>query len=89
MYLTKEKRKDLIKKYSGSEIDTGNILAQISIFTFRINYLSVFLKSNKKDYNTKRSLIKIVGKRKKLLRYIEKTNIENYKNIIKNLSIRK
>lgn len=89
MYLTKKIKKEIFIKYGNSDIDTGNVKCQISLFTFRINYLSDYLKIHKKDINTKRALVKIVGKRKKLLRYIENIDKDVYKYTIKELGIRK
>ena len=89
MYLTKEKIQDIFKDNGSSEKDTGSIEGQIALFTTRINHLTDHLKSNKKDYNTERPLLKMVGKRKSLLSYLKNKNIERYRSIIKKLSIRK
>ena len=89
MYLTKEKIQDIFKENGSSEKDTGSIEGQIALFTARINHLTGHLESNKKDYNTERSLLKMVGKRKSLLSYLKNKNIERYRSIIKKLSIRK
>ena len=89
MYLTKEKIQDFFKDNGSSEKDTGSIEGQIALFTTRINHLTDHLKSNKKDYNTERSLLKMVGKRKSLLSYLKKKDINRYRAIIKKLSLRK
>ncbi len=89
MYLTKEKIQDIFKDNGSSEKDTGSIEGQIALFTTRINHLSDHLKSNKKDYNTERSLLKMVGKRKSLLAYLKNNDISRYRAIIKKLSLRK
>ncbi|MEE2604801.1 MAG: 30S ribosomal protein S15 [Bacteroidota bacterium] len=89
MYLTKEKIQDIFKDNGSSEKDTGSIEGQIALFTTRINHLTNHLKSNKKDYNTERSLLKMVGKRKSLLSYLKDKNIIRYRAIIKKLSLRK
>lgn len=89
MYLTKEKIQDIFKDNGSSEKDTGSIEGQIALFTTRINHLTVHLKSNKKDYNTERSLLKMVGKRKSLLSYLKNKDINRYRAIIKKLSLRK
>jgi small subunit ribosomal protein S15 len=83
------KKKKIYKKYGKFTSDTGSSQVQIAIFTNRINNLSNHLKKNKKDFNSERSLLKLVGKRKKILKYIEKKNINFYKKIIKKLNIRK
>ena len=89
MYLTKEKIQEIFKDNGSSEKDTGSIEGQIALFTARINHLTGHLESNKKDYNTERSLLKMVGKRKSLLSYLKNKNIDRYRAIIKILSLRK
>jgi small subunit ribosomal protein S15 len=89
MYLTKEKIQDIFKDNGSSEKDTGSIEGQIALFTTRINHLTDHLKSNKKDYNTERSLLKMVGKRKSILSYLKNKDINRYRAIIKKLSLRK
>ena len=89
MYLTKEKIQVIFKDNGSSEKDTGSIEGQIALFTARINHLTGHLESNKKDYNTERSLLKMVGKRKSLLSYLKNKNIDRYRAIIKKLSLRK
>jgi small subunit ribosomal protein S15 len=89
MYLTSEVKKETFKKYGKSEKDTGSPEGQVAMFTLRINHLTEHLKSNKKDFNTERSLVRLVGKRKKLLTYLESNDIERYRSIIKKLKLRK
>ncbi len=89
MNLTLGEKKKIFKDYGKSIFDTGNTKVQVALLTYRINHLNVHLKKNKKDFNTERSLIKLVGKRKKLLKYIKKNSEENYKKIIKRLGLRK
>jgi len=89
MHLTTEKKKELFRKYGKSEADTGSVEGQIAIFTERINHLTRHLLANKKDYNTQRALLKLVGKRRKLLDYLKQKDIERYREIIKSLKIRK
>jgi small subunit ribosomal protein S15 len=89
MYLTSEIKKEILKKYGKSENDTGTSEGQIALFTHRINHLTEHLKENKKDFNTERSLVILVGKRKKLLNYLKNNEIQRYRNIIKELNIRK
>ena len=89
MYLTKEKIQVIFKDNGSSEKDTGSIEGQIALFTARINHLTGHLESSKKDYNTERSLLKMVGKRKSLLSYLKNKNIDRYRAIIKKLSPRK
>ena len=89
MYLTKEVKAEIFKKYGKSETDTGSTEGQIALFTHRINHLTNHLKKNRKDFNTQRSLVKMVGKRRDLLNYLVKTDIERYRAIVKDLGLRK
>lgn len=89
MYLTTEKNKDFFKKHGGNDKNSGSAEAQIALFTHRINHLTNHLESKKKDMNTQRSLINLVGKRKSLLDYLRRSDITRYRAIIKELDIRK
>ncbi|MDO4881421.1 MAG: 30S ribosomal protein S15 [Capnocytophaga sp.] len=89
MYLTKEVKADIFQKYGGSETNTGSAEGQIALFTHRINHLTEHLRRNRKDFNTERSLVKLVGKRRSLLDYLKNKDIERYRAIIKELGIRK
>lgn len=89
MYLTKEAKAEIFKEYGGKAENTGSAEGQIALFTTRINALTEKLKANKKDLNTQRSLIKMVGKRRSLLDYIKNKDIEKYRALIDKLNIRK
>ena len=89
MYLTKKIREDIFKDNGSSEKDTGSTEGQTALFTTKINHLTKHLKENKKDFNTERSLLKMVGKRKSLLSYLKNKDINKYRSIIKKLSLRK
>ncbi|HSV87716.1 MAG TPA: 30S ribosomal protein S15 [Bacteroidales bacterium] len=89
MYLTTEIKKDIFKRFGGSESNTGSVESQVALFTHRINYLTEHLKGNKKDKGTQRSLILMVGKRRKLLDYLKRNEIERYRELIKSLNLRK
>ena len=89
MYLSKENKKEIFKKHGKSESDTGSAERQIALFTARINHLTEHLKNNRKDYNTERSLVKLVGKRRALLDYLTKKDILRYRAIVKELGLRK
>lgn len=89
IYLSDEKKTEIITEFGGSESNTGAVQVQIAIFTHRIKGLSNHLKENKKDNSTKRSLLTMVGKRKKLLKYYQAKNIEGYRSLIEKLGIRK
>ena len=76
MYNSKEVKEDIFKKHGKSKKDTGSAEGQIALFTHRINHLSGHLKTNRKDYNTERSLVNLVGKRRSLLDYLKDKDIE-------------
>ncbi|MGC8868590.1 MAG: 30S ribosomal protein S15 [Sulfurihydrogenibium sp.] len=88
MSITAEKKKELIKKFALHENDTGSPEVQIAILTERIKNLTEHIKANKKDLHSRRGLIGMVNKRKKLLNYLKKTDEERYKKIVKELGIR-
>ena len=87
--MTVLKKADVFKEFGKNNKDTGSSESQIALFTKRIDILSNHLKSNAKDFNTEKSLVKMVGKRRNLLEYLKKTDIERYRDIIKKLGIRK
>jgi small subunit ribosomal protein S15 len=89
MYLTKEEKQDLFAKHGKGKDDTGSAEGQIALFTQRISHLSDHLKKNRKDFNTERSLVMLVGKRRSLLDYLMKKDIMRYRAIIKELGLRK
>ena len=89
MYLSPEKKAEILKKHGKSESDTGSAEGQIALFTYRINHLTEHLKRNRKDFATERSLVALVGKRRSLLDYLIKKDITRYRAIIKDLGIRK
>jgi small subunit ribosomal protein S15 len=89
MYLDAAKKQEIFAKHGKSNTDTGSPEAQIALFSFRISHLTEHLKSNKKDYNTERSLKMLVGKRRRLLDYLIDRDINRYRAIIKELGIRK
>jgi small subunit ribosomal protein S15 len=89
MYLTASTKKEIFKKHGKADKNTGTPESQIALFTHRINHLTGHLGMKKKDVNTQRSLINLVGKRKRLLDYLKKNDIERYRSIIKELDIRK
>jgi len=89
MYLSPEKKSEIFSKHGKSANDTGNTDAQIALFTYRINHLTEHLKRNRHDYNTERSLVLLVGKRRSLLDYKMKKDIVAYRELIKVLGIRK
>ena len=89
MAITKERKEELVEKYGGSKDNTGSTEAQIAIFTERINDLTEHLKDNTQDHASRRGLLKLVGKRRDLLNYLKKKDIEKYRELIDELGIRK
>jgi len=89
MYLTTEKKQEFFKKYGGDAKNTGSTEAQIALFTYRIGHLTGHLKKNQKDFNTQKALLDLVGKRRNLLNYYMKKDIVKYRELIKELGIRK
>jgi small subunit ribosomal protein S15 len=91
MYANTEKKQEIFENYGKkkSKSDTGSAESQIALFTYRINHLTKHLKSNKKDYNTQLGLLKLVGKRRRLLDYLHRRDIDRYRSIISELKIRK
>jgi len=89
MAITTEKKAEFTVKFGKNPKDTGNTNVQVAILTYRILDLTEHLKNNPKDSHTRLGLMKLVGKRRRLLNYLERTNIESYRTLIKDLGIRK
>ncbi len=89
MTITKEKKRKIAKEYGGAAENTGSTEAQIAIFTERIAALTAHLKDNEQDHASRRGLLKMVGKRRKLLNYLKDNDIEKYRELISDLGIRK
>ncbi|MEJ5267868.1 MAG: 30S ribosomal protein S15 [Bacteroidales bacterium] len=88
-YLDSEKKKEIFSKYGKSNNDTGSPEAQIALFSYRISHLTEHLKKNRKDFNTQRALMNLVGKRRRQLDYLKKVDIERYRAIVKELGLRR
>lgn len=88
-YLTSENKTAYYKEFGGAETNTGSIEAQVAILTKKINHISEHLKGNKKDFSTQRGLMQMVGKRKSLLAYLTKHDLESYRSLIEKLGLRK
>ena len=86
--ISKERTAELIKEFGKDEHDAGNVEVQVAILTERIRNLTEHLKVHKKDNHTRRGLMKLIGKRRGLLKYIKKRDIEQYRTLIKRLGIR-
>ena len=88
MSINLKSKQEIIKKFGANEKDTGSSAVQIAMYTKKIAELTEHLKSNKKDFATKRGLLMMVGKRKRLLSYLKVQNLEEYRSLIKKLKIR-
>ncbi|MFV0291130.1 MAG: 30S ribosomal protein S15 [Mangrovibacterium sp.] len=89
MYLNSEKKAEIFAKHGKSATDTGSAEGQIALFSFRIANLTEHLKKNRKDFSTQRALVQLVGKRRSLLNYLMKKDIERYRSIVKELGLRR
>ncbi|MDF9795863.1 small subunit ribosomal protein S15 [Catalinimonas alkaloidigena] len=91
MYLTNEKKQEIFEKHGidKSKTDTGSPESQIALFTHRINHLTEHLKINKKDHSSRLGLLKLVGKRRRLLEYLQANDIERYRATLADLNLRK
>lgn len=89
MPLTTEKKANIIKEFGGNAANTGSIEGQIALLTERISQISGHLQQNKKDFSSHRGLMQLVGKRKRLLNYMQKQNLTGYRQLIEKLGIRK
>ncbi len=87
--LSSDKKKEIFATYGGTETNTGLAESQVALFSIRISNLTEHLKKNRKDFNTQRSLLKLVGKRRKFLNYLMREDIYRYREIIAKLGIRK
>jgi small subunit ribosomal protein S15 len=89
MSITKEKKSTIFTQFGGNAANTGSIEGQVALLTERILDISGHLKVNKKDFSTQRGLMKMVGRRKRLLSYLQKHNLIGYRQLIEKLGIRK
>ena len=89
MPVTKEKKAEIFANYGGDAANTGSIEAQIALVTERIAHISGHLQQNKKDFSTHRGLMQLVGQRKRLLTYLQRTNLTGYRSLIEKLGLRK
>ncbi|MCC7363455.1 MAG: 30S ribosomal protein S15 [Dehalococcoidia bacterium] len=87
--LTQERKTELIKSFAAHEGDTGSPEVQVAILTERIKYLTTHLKANKHDYHTRRGLLKLVGQRRRHLRYLNHKDVNRYRDVIARLGLRK
>ena len=89
MSLTQEKKQELISKYGRSEGDTGSTEVQVALLTERINELTEHLRSHGKDHHSRRGLLMLVGKRRRLLQYLERSDLDRYRQVVSDLGLRR
>ena len=89
MYLDSEKKKETFGNYGKSNTDTGSPESQVALFSYRISHLTEHMKANRKDNSTERALTRLVGKRRALLNYIKRKDIQRYRDLISKLGLRK
>ena len=89
MPLTKEVTQDVVKKFQLHEKDSGSVEVQVALLTNKINYLTEHLKSHVKDHHSRLGLLKMVGRRRRMLEYLKKSDLEAYQALIENLNLRK
>ena len=89
MPLTKDKKAELVAKYGESEQDTGSTEVQVALLTERINGLTEHLREHSKDHHSRRGLLMLVGQRRRLLRYLERTDLERYRGLVAELGLRR
>ena len=89
MPITKQKKHSIVTKYQQHPTDTGSTSVQVAILTERIGYISSHLSTNSKDFSGERGLLKLVGQRKRLLKYLKNENFGEYQKVVKQLEVRK
>jgi small subunit ribosomal protein S15 len=89
MSLSNDKKKELVKKYGENDFDTGKTEVQVALLSERIKYLTDHFKTHDKDHHSRRGLLKLVGQRSRLLDYLARKDITRYRNLVKDLGIRR
>lgn len=89
MTLTKERKSELIGKYGRGDSDTGSAEVQVALLTERINDLTEHLRGHAKDHHSRRGLLMLVGKRRRMLRYLENNDLERYRALVADLGLRR
>ena len=89
MSLTKEAKQEIVSKHGASKTDTGSTRVQVALLTRRINDLTEHLRSHPKDHYSRRGLLKLVGRRRRFLNYLQRNNLEGYRALIKELGLRR
>lgn len=89
MSLTVEKKREIVERFGKGENDTGSTEVQIALLTERINHLTEHLRAHTKDHHSRRGLLMLVGQRRRLLRYLQRRNLESYRSLIGQLGLRR
>jgi len=89
MSLSNDKKKELVKQYGENDVDTGKTEVQVALLSERIKYLTEHFKTHSKDHHSRRGLLKLVGQRRRLLDYLARKDINRYRNLVKDLGIRR
>ena len=89
MSLTQERKREIVEQFGASPQDTGNTRVQVALLTARINELTEHLREHKKDHHSRRGLLMLVGKRRRLLKYLQKSDIDRYRSLIQELGLRR
>jgi small subunit ribosomal protein S15 len=89
MTLTKERTQEVVSKFGANDSDTGNARVQIALLTERINQLTEHLRTHKKDHHSRRGLLMLVGRRRRFLNYLQRSDLEGYRALVKELGLRK
>jgi small subunit ribosomal protein S15 len=89
MTLTSERKREITERFGKSTADTGSTEVQIAMLTERINHLTEHLRTHRKDHHSRRGLLMLVGKRRRFLNYLQRTNLERYRELIKELGLRR
>jgi len=89
MTLTQERKQELVEQFGGSPQDTGKTEVQIALLTERINQLTDHLRTHKKDHHSRRGLLMLVGRRRRFLNYLQRTDLERYRALVRELGLRK
>ena len=89
MTLTKERKHELVERFGDSSADTGKAEVQIALLTARINDLTEHLRAHRKDHHSRRGLLMLVGRRRRFLNYLQRTDLERYRSLVRELGLRK
>jgi small subunit ribosomal protein S15 len=89
MSLTKERTQEVVSKFGASDTDTGSARVQVALLTERINELTEHLRTHKKDHHSRRGLLMLVGRRRRFLNYLQRSDLEGYRALVKELGLRK